>query len=401
MPLTFTKEGKLVERKEPWTTYTACRNCHDEKMVEILDLGVQYLPRFAEAADLGLPKAPLVLCRCDTCGLMQLRHSVDRDQVFREYWYRSTVNNTMRLALMELATHALAYKRSGTWLDIGANDGYLLKVASKEFTKVACEPAKDFIQELGNHADRVVSDYFSAEAVDCKADVITSAAMFYDVDDPHRFLTDIEKTLAPGGIWINQLNDSPTMLAANAWDSICHEHVCYYDLPTLSRMYAEHDLGIIGLSTNDTNGGSIRIVAAKGKHTVRIPNEGQTVDDCLKFAARTRKWKEQATEIAQSVFAKYPTWCYGASTKGMVLLQYLACESAFFAVADKNPLKHGRVMAGSWLPIVSEEHMRREVPRYLLVLPWAFRKEFVPRERKVREQGTTLVFPLPNMEFVL
>jgi ubiquinone/menaquinone biosynthesis C-methylase UbiE len=118
----------------------------------------------------------------------------------------------------------------------------------------------------------VVSDYFSAEAVDSTADVITSAAMFYDVDDPHKFLADISRTLKPDGVWINQLNDSPTMLQANAWDAVCHEHLCYYDLPTLARMYAEHGLGIVGVSTSDVNGGSIRVVAVHGKHTIKIPD---------------------------------------------------------------------------------------------------------------------------------
>ncbi len=400
MPLTFTKEGTLKERKEIWSKREDCRACHQEHLVDILDLGVQYLPRFPLSPDLALPKAPLILTRCASCGLLQLRHTVEADYLFREYWYRSTVNASMRLALIDLVNHASTYKRSGAWLDIGANDGFTLKNTPRTFTRIACEPSHDFLQELSAIADRTITDYFSAEKVDREVDVITSAAMFYDVDDPHKFLADIAKTLKPDGVWINQLNDSPTMLQANAWDSVCHEHLCYYDLPVLAKMYAEHGLGIVGVSSNDVNGGSLRVVAVKGKHTVRIPELAQTADECEAFASRARKWKEQMTEIAQSVFAKSPTWVYGASTKGMVLLQYLDQHDAFVGAADKNTLKHSRYMAGSWTPILSEEHMRQEKPRYLMVLPWAFKKEFVSRERKARESGTTLVFPLPNIEFV-
>jgi hypothetical protein len=95
-----------------------------------------------------------------------------------------------------------------------------------------------------------------------------------------------------------------------------------------------------------------------------------------------------------------PLWLYGASTKGSVLLQYLDRSGAFNAIADRNPQKHGLYMAGSWLTIMPEDEMRRDRPKNLFVLPWAFRDEFIKRERELLDSGTTMIFPLPNIEFV-
>jgi len=396
------KEGTIETRPEIYEVRDTCRNCKQKGLVEYLSLGEQYLPRFPNTPDFSLPKAPLVLCACAYCGLMQLQHTVQSDLLFRDYWYRSSINDSMRSALQNLVRDARRHRSKGTWLDIGANDGYLLSCVPGDYTKIACEPAKDFHRDLKRIADHVVPDYFSAEAVGHKCQIITSAAMFYDLDDPHAFLEGISKTLATDGIWINQLNDSPGMLKANAFDSLCHEHLCYYDVWTLAEMYKSHGLKIIDISYNDVNGGSVRLTAAKvgsefPLHGVPKPKP----DDIEAFSKRVKKWKERMSELMRGAIGQTGVWCYGASTKGMVLLQYLDCHDQFVGVADKNVKKHGLFMSGSWLPITDEVALRNSKPKYVLVLPWAFRTEFIAREAALRESGATLIFPLPNPELVL
>lgn len=394
------------------TRRTTCRSCACGPLEPVLSLGNQFLVRFVQQANLGLPRAPLNLTRCDACGLLQLEHTVSPDLLYREFWYRSSVNDSMRSALQDVVRTGLTYHHYGAWLDIGANDGFLLKKVPPNFTKIAVEPAKNFEQELGEVSDYVIADYFTAAGVDGvgmreKCDVVTSCAMFYDLDDPNRFVADIAAVLSPNGIWINQLNDAPTMLRQNAFDAICHEHLCYYDLFTLKALYERHGLVILGITYNDVNGGSVRVVAEKPSRATRsisLAGHGQvTRDSALAFAARTSKWKDRMTElIAEAAHpSRGPIWCYGASTKGCALLQYLDLNEAFTAIADRNPLKHGLVMSGSWLPIRTEEEMRQERPGYLLALPWAFRSEFVQRERDLLDAGTTMIFPLPNIELVL
>jgi hypothetical protein len=390
---------------------TTCRSCKGN-LDSVLDLGEQFLVGFvSDPFDPMLPRAPLHLVRCSACGLLQLLHTVDHDRLFRTYWYRSSVNQSMRLALDDLVADALNFVSEGTWLDIGANDGYLLSKVPDKFKRIACEPAKSFQEDLHKVADVVIGDFFSAEhdalvsGREGTCNVITSAAMFYDVDEPDEFVADIAKALAPGGVWVNQLNDSPTMLDKNAFDAICHEHLCYYDVPTLSRLYNRHGLSIISVTYNEVNGGSVRIVATKQSGIVTpISVAGfrrPTAGDCRRFSNRVAKWRSTMLDMLQGPMSlSGQTWLYGASTKGSVLLQYLDANAHFAGIADRNPAKEGLYLAGTTLSIVNEDAMRSQCPRYLMALPWAFRDEFVKRERELLDAGTTFCFPLPSIEFV-
>jgi SAM-dependent methyltransferase len=398
----FTKEGTIETRPDIYETKKDCRICRTSSLVEVLNLGDQFLPRYPESIDYDLPRAPLVLCRCAACGLLQLQHTVKSDLLFREYWYRSSVNQTMRNALADVVEHGLQYHKDGTWLDIGANDGFLLSQVPKRFHKTACEPAEAFQDKLHEIADKVVGDFFG-EKVEGKFDVITSVAMFYDLDDPYKFVGEIARALNPEGVWINQLNDACTMMKKTSFDSICHEHLTYLDVRDLEGLYRQHGLTITRVTHNEVNGGSIRVSARKNtRQREDLLGLAQTKpEDVETFVRKTAKWKKQMTQLCEGPLALGKTYAYGASTKGSVMLQYLGA-SCFKAVADRNPIKLGRYMAGTWLPIVSEEEMRDDEPTHIFILPWGLsRDEFMRRERATMEAGATFIFPLPSIEFVL
>jgi len=383
-----------------------CRACESHHLMPILDLGVQYLPRFVPEADTDLPKAPLELIRCAECGLLQLAHTVDPDLLYREFWYRSGINESMRASLADIVRVGEMFFTAGAWLDIGANDGYLLSCVSQEFRKVAVEPALNFASELQELADHVVSDYFTAKATGGERfNVITSAAMFYDLDRPGPFLDDIYDSLTEHGIWINQLNDAPSMLQQNAFDAICHEHVCYYDAWSLDALYRRHGLLIESISFNETNGSSMRVIARRASGVLSPPVgllggiANVSSDDAEAFAKRVRKWRHVFGNLIANIGPHL--WAYGASTKGSTLMQYLDMHEYFEAVADRNARKHGLRMVGTWLPIKSEAEFREAAPRYALALPWAFKPEFDIREAHVRAAGTTFLYPLPDIGLVL
>jgi hypothetical protein len=385
---------------ETFTEQKLCRVCGGELAV-MLDLGDQYLPRWCKDGALDKPHAPLRLARCSSCGLLQLADTVHPDLLYREFWYRSGMNQTMRDALKDITIDAFAYHAAGGWLDIGANDGTLLSLLPRSFKRFACEPALNFAPELAKIADAVLPDYFKA-GIATGIQVITSIACFYDVADPNAFVKAIAETLAQDGIWINQLNDSPAMLRQNAFDSICHEHLFYYDVPSLERIYAKHGLEIIDVTTNDVNGGSIRVIAGfKGRHLVhyRGTHHQPSEDDVRAFARRTERWRGHVREILRTL--PRPIWGYGASTKGSTLLQYLGANHSFEGIADRNPLKYGTEQPGLWIHVRSEAEMRADSPGTLFVLPWAFRKEFIEREEGLRRNGTVMFFPLPHPELVL
>jgi hypothetical protein len=385
-----------------------CRACGGVGLQPALSLGNQFLPRFVKEADATLPRAPLDLCFCRACGLMQLGHTTNPELLFREFWYRSGINGTMRYALEDLVRDGLSYHHGGVWVDIGANDGYLLSCVPREFERVAFEPARNLTPDLMRHSDRVVVDYFKAlDELRGDCDVITSAAMFYDLDEPGPFIDDIRDSLTPDGVWINQLNDAPTMLEQNAFDAICHEHLCYYDIGTLRKLYERHGMTITNISHNDVNGGSMRVTAMKtgplahpaplgGLLEAEGPDFAEKLED---FCQRIPRWRERMLHTLDMHSGQ--TWCYGASTKGTVLLQYLGFCQQFEAVADRNPEKHGLKMVGSWLPIKTEEELRAAKPPQVLVLPWAFKKEFDVREHELIRAGTVFMYPLPEIVSVV
>lgn len=383
-----------------------CRVCRAKTLVHVLSLGEQYVVAFPKTRDESLPKAPITLVRCALCGLLQLLHTVDRDLMYREYWYRSSVNQTMREALRDIVHAGTEMVWEGRWLDIGANDGCLLSYVPDVFERVAVEPAQTFRSQLEEFADHVVSGYFSAGAVTGQFDVITSAAMFYDVDDPEDFCKDIAAVLTKDGVWINQISDAPTMLDKNAFDALCHEHLCYYTVRDLETIYRKAGLKVTLVTHNEVNGGSIRVFAQRdvGSHERRELREYATISaaEADRFALRVGRWKNLMREILNVESIKYqPLWAYGASTKGSTLLQYLDCNERFIGVADRNPEKAGRMMVGSWIPITDEQTLRKAKPRTMVVLPWAFRDEFVRREEGMRQNGTSMIMPLPNPEFIL
>lgn len=391
------------------TAIKNCRLCGGD-LRDVLSLGNQYLVRFPDKIDETLPRAPLNLVQCTQCDLLQLEHTTVPDLLFREFFYKSGINQSMRDALQDIVDDGLAHsKQGGVWLDIGANDGTLLSCLPENWERIACEPALNFAPQLEEMAQHVIADYFSADH-ECltkmgrgRCDVITAAAMFYDLDDPNGFLKDINRALTPGGVFINQLNDSPTMIKQNAFDAVCHEHLVYYDLHNLAELYRRHGLVVTKISFNDTNGGSVRVFAHKevaGLKPLPLRDVPRVQErDAELFAQRTARWKQEFGNYLRGL--KHGAWAYGASTKGTALLQYLECNEMFVAVADRNPSKAGKMMVGSWLPITDEVTMRKARPEHAVVLPWGFRKEFIEREQTARESGTALVFPLPNIEVVL
>jgi C-methyltransferase-like protein/methyltransferase family protein/putative zinc binding protein len=391
-----------------FTKRETCRSCGYDRMFEVLNLGVQTLPRFTDRATDVVPRAPLELIQCAGCGLLQLQHTVNPDSLFREYWYRSSMNQSMKDALKDVALAAIEFAEGGTWLDIGANDGFLLsQVPDAWYKKVACEPALTFTDALKANCDSVIPDYFTAAATknDGPYSVITSCAMFYDLEDPAQFVRDIASVLHKDGVWVNQLNDAPTMLAQNAFDAICHEHLTYWSLGQLADLYKRCGLKIVKVTTNDVNGGSVRVFAVhQKKHLPEVRPEllpNATRGEAIQFADRIHRWKEIMGSFLRDEANRHgPVWGYGASTKAGTLLQFLDEPYVFHAVADRNPLKHGKYMA-TRLNVVSEDDMRARGPRMVVPFIWAFRKEILERERDIRGLGATFLFPCPNPELVL
>ena len=389
-----------------------CRACRGQ-LEPLFSLGEQYIVDFPLPGE-SQTKAPLDLVKCKVCHLVQLAHTVKQDRLFRNFWYQSGISKSMVASLKDIVDEACSIvklERNDVVLDIGSNDGTLLKQYREGPRLGGFEPAVNVAAKSQEFAT-VVLNYFNAQEYRTvfmeRAKIITSIAMFYDLPDPNRFVSDLTKCLDPNGIWIIQMNYLPAMLQNNTYDNICHEHPEYYSLTSLSALLEPYGLEIFRVRENDVNGGSFRIhVAFRGTREVE-----RSVQDMLdreyrenlsskqvftlfnqRIIQETRKLRNCITEQARRNRRIY---VYGASTRGTVILQYAKLDRLLLPKAcDANPDKHGRVMVGSNIPIVSKEEARRDRPDWWLVLPYHFLDEIMDENPDGR-----FIVPLPKFRTI-
>lgn len=393
-----------------------CRVCGSADLTHIHSFGNLYVSDFVDQAEIesGI-KAPLDLVACDNCSLIQLRHTAPMELMYaRHYWYRSGVTDTMRAALKDVSRtieKMVPLRPGDVILDIGANDGTLLTTyETRGLRKVGCEPADNLISYLEGNADYVLHDFWTIEGFRRlgrergfgKARVITALGMFYDLENPGKFIADAAAALTEDGIFVAQLMCLATMLEKNDLGNVCHEHLEYYSLDSLKYLFENNGLEMFKIEENDVNGGSYRIFARPYKGTGMKYDEHITREDVDAFVRRIDSNKKKCVDFIKSEVAKGKTvYVYGASTKGNTILQYYGLDSSLIAAAaERSPEKWGKYTVGTGIPIVSEEDARVAQPDYFLVLPWAFFDEFYERERTWRENGGKFIVPLSEFRVV-
>jgi len=397
-------------------TIKTCRLCNSSELKDVLSLGEQYVNDFVDEKNIGKGLiAPLELVICQECTLLQLRHTAPQELLYsRYYWYRSSVTATMRRALRDITEQIetiVSLTSKDVVLDIGANDGTLLDSYSvKGICRVGCEPANNLIDLLSDKADYVMHDFWSYKRYKKlvnkwgfgKAKIITAIGMFYDLEDPNQFIRDARKALADDGIFVAQLMCLDSMIEKNDIGNICHEHLEYYSLESLTYLFETNGLEIFKIEENDVNGGSYRIFARHYKGSGISFEEKFTLEDIFAFGKRLEDNRDRCVEFIQNEVANGKTvYVYGASTKGNVILQYYGLDTALIkGASERSPEKWGKYTVGSWIPIISEEEARANKPDYFLVLPWAFFPEFYKREWKWREDGGKFIVPLPEFRVV-
>ena len=409
-----------------------CRICKNPDLIPILNLGVQTLSgRFPSQDDPDPPKAPLELIKCNNtensnaCGLLQLKHSVSPKEMYlHKYGYRSGINQTMRMHLkgvVQRVQEIVKLHAGDVILDIGSNDATLLKYYKMPgLRKIGIDPTGEQFLEYYTEDIELISDYFNSSnyfsvSPDKQAKVITSIAMFYDLEAPMNFVDDIKKILHPEGIWIFEQSYMPTMLKMNSFDTVCHEHLEYYSLKQIDWILKRNDLRIFDVEFNDINGGSFRVYACHNNSVFKSnrnkidqvfsDEEKLKLDSELpykEFKDRVFRIKDELYNFLTTEKAKGKSiYIYGASTKGNVLLQFCNIDHTLItAAADRNPEKWGLRTPITNIPIISEEEARKAKPDYFLVLPWHFRQEFIERETDFLTSGGKFIFPLPKLEII-
>jgi 2-polyprenyl-3-methyl-5-hydroxy-6-metoxy-1,4-benzoquinol methylase len=416
----------LIHRK-------SCRVCGSTALTPVINLGDQHLQGSFIKPGKEIPplrKISLSLVRCDptkdekACGLLQMEHTVPPEVLYSAYWYRSGTNNTMRNHLKGIVEEAVSMlnKSDGASLDIGCNDGTLLGFYPKGFRKYGVDPS-DVAQEIDKREAAVIQDIFPSDELfntlrEEKIDVITSIAMFYDLEDPIAFAKGIKNILAPEGIWIFEMSYMPMMLKMTSYDTICHEHLEFYSLAVIEYILKQGGMKIFNATLNDINGGSLRCYAThtanfrykdeKYLRNIRAMRQAEfdleldTDKPYKNFQDRINVHRDELSSLLKKLKAEGKRiHIYGASTKGNTILQWCGIDHRMIdCAAERSPDKYGARTLGTDIPIVSEEESRKLNPDYYLVLPWHFKNEFIEREREILERGTRLIFPLPKIEII-
>lgn len=412
-----------------------CRVCGFKNLTPILSLGELFVSDFMDSPeDTRGVKAPLELVLCNAkdggCGLLQLRHTVSGEAMYRNYWYRSGINKTMTDELEGIAEKvaAMANLKSDDYvIDIGANDGTLLRGYKVEGLKtVGFEPAKNLAEHNAKGTTEVFVDFFNHKAWSDifgskKAKAITAIAMFYDLDEPNVFVSDIVKCLDDEGLLVIQMMYLPSFLERNAFDGICHEHLEYYSLLSLEYLLKKHGLEVFDIEMREhINEGSLRIYIRKsglGKSlkvlsgaservaVLRKKESGLGLDDTKVYKALVKRIEDAkgmvTSFIGKEVAKGKKVHGYAASTKGNTTLQYYRLTPKLLeAIADRNPIKWGKVTVGSKIPIISEEESRSRKPDYYFILAWHFLPEFIAREKEFFARGGKFIVPMPEFKVI-
>ena len=401
----------------------SCRICKSSKLKKLFSLGnMCFTGKFPNERQI-IQKKPILLLLCDNCGLVQLGHNFDLKYLYGpDYGYRTGINKTMLShvkGVVKYLSKKVKLKKNDLVLDIASNDGSLLKNYDKKVITFGIDP---IISKYINEYDKInykVSDFFSSERVKKivkkKFKIITALSVFYDSINPNKFLRDVKNILSKNGVFLLEFADLASIIKNKMFDTICHEHLEYYSTKVILDLCKKNGLVVFDIKKNNINGSSKQYYVCRENSDYEINNKvirsELNVEKKLKLT-EVKTFKKFIKEINSSrndlvrLLKKInksgkKVHCYGASTKGNVLLQYFNIDNKVINyAAERNKNKYNLYTPGSNIKIISEILSRFHKPDYYLVLPWHFKNEILERERLIRKKGTKFIFPLPKLKIV-
>lgn len=389
-----------------------CRSCGGQSFGDVIDLGLMPLVNnLLKHPDDPCLRWPLKVVFCRECSLAQLTETPPPQDMFEEYLYFSSQSQTMVEHAGRLVNRFVRPQQRV--LEIASNDGYLLKQArDRGATVLGVDPARNIAAFANEHGVPTLAEYFNAAMADQvastwgHADVIFANNVLAHVSDPNQIAAGIKIVLAPGGIAHIEVPYLVRMIELGAFDTIYHEHQCYFSLTALKPIFNRHGLCAVDVELAEIHGGSLHVqLAHEGdeSHADQMIEEEQRLgvhDDSFyrNFAARVWQLRDELI----STFAPFGTVAgYGAAAKGVVLLNAFGLDvSRIPWIADVSPHKQGRHVPGTRQPIVSPDELLRRRPDTALLLPWNIKNEVVRRNSAYLNKGGCFIVPIPEVEFV-
>lgn len=413
---------------------TGCRSCGGTKFSFILDLGCTPLANaLLTIEQLAKPEEtyPLHLVFCHKCSLVQITETVPREKLFREYFYFSSVSDTLLCHAQGLAEQLMTARHldaSSLAVEIGSNDGYLLQYYKRAGIQVlGIEPARNVarvaetkqgIPTVCEFFDEKLAARFVAQGR--IADVIHANNVLAHVPDLNGFVRGLQLLLKSEGVAVIEVPYVKDMIDCCEFDTIYHEHLSYFSLTALDRLFRSNGLIISNLERHSIHGGTLRIFANHEEYATAQVSDGQTQslvrslldqeadwgveksDFYLGFGRQVDRLRDQLLQrLCDLKRDRKRIAAYGASAKGSTLLNCFGIgKETLDFVVDRSPVKQGLVTPGTHLPIYAPEKLLEEMPDYTLLLTWNFADEIFNQQAEYRQRGGRFIIPVPEVQVV-
>ncbi len=404
----------------------SCRICDEKPLIQILKLGkiplVNYLP-VAEELSTKEKRYPLNLCLCEHCGLVQLDYVISPRTLFQTYHYLTSASKPLIDHFGELASECVRrhfLKAGDKVLDVGANDGTLLFEFQKWGIKtLGVDPSHNAVRFAQKRGIEIIPTFFREEAAKTILTqrgifhIITANNVFAHVADIKSFLKGVKILLEPKGVFIAEFAHLLEMIIKNQFDMIYHEHVSYFSLIVLKKLFDMFDLEIFDAKKILTQGGSLRIYVRnkqKGEVSLNLKkliweeeeNHITEVATLKRFAEEIHEFCEDFRKLIFKVKKKKKKIVgFGAPAKAVTLLSFCGITAhEIDYIVDSTSLKQGRFFPGIQVPVYAEEKLATDSCDYLILLAWNFQEEILRKIQPLREKGIKVIIPFPKLRVV-